>query len=109
MRYFFFAISGLSCWVDDQSIGCSKITHQLQYDEVLEGLGTKQNLIEGIKWLRKAAFQGDAKAQYSLGMAYCDGEGVRKNIRYAQAWLGKAAQQGHKKASAKLLKIIRTK
>ena len=75
----------------------------------LEGLGTRQNLTEGIKWIRKAAFQGDAIAQYILGMAYCDGEGVRKNIRYAQIWLGKAAQQGHKKASAKLLKIIRTK
>jgi len=51
----------------------------------------------------------DAKAQYSLGMAYCDGEGVRNDIRYAQTWLGKAAQQGHKKASTKLLKIVRTK
>jgi TPR repeat protein len=58
---------------------------------------------------KDTAYKGDAKAQYSLGMAYCDGEGVRKNMRYAQAWLGKAAHQGHKRASAKLVKIIGAK
>jgi len=62
-------------------------------------VGTRQDLAEGVKWLQRAARQGDAKAQYNLGVAYRDGEGVRQNRRQARSWLERAAKQGHKKAT----------
>ncbi len=43
---------------------------------------------------RKAAEQGDAAAQYNLGLCYCNGEGVEKNMSEAGKWYRKAAEQG---------------
>lgn len=42
----------------------------------------------------KAAEQGDAKAQYNLGVQYARGEGVRQDMRMAKEWLGKACDSG---------------
>ena len=42
-------------------------------------------------FLRKAAEQGDASAQYMLGNAYYQGEGVAKNAVEAYAWINLAA------------------
>jgi TPR repeat protein len=41
------------------------------------GLGVPQDYTEATKWYRKAAEQGDAKAQYNLGYMYNDGCGVK--------------------------------
>lgn len=35
-----------------------------------EGQGVTQDYAEGMKWYRKAAEQGFAKAQYNLGVMY---------------------------------------
>ena len=43
---------------------------------------------------RKAADQGDAKAQYNLGMAYDTGQGVDQDYTLAAQWYRKAALQG---------------
>ena len=48
--------------------------------------------------LRKAAEQGDAKAQYNLGIAYYNGEGVAKDQVEAVKWWRKAAEQGDAQA-----------
>ena len=47
---------------------------------------------------RKAAEQGDANAQYALGMAYFSGELITANPAVTIEWLLKAAKQGHVEA-----------
>ena len=44
--------------------------------------------------IRKAADQGDAKAQLNLGLRYGTGKGLPKDNKKAAEWLGKAASQG---------------
>jgi hypothetical protein len=49
-----------------------------------------------------AAKQGDAEAQYRLGVVYDKGLGVKKDKREAVRWYRKAASQGHTKAQDSL-------
>ncbi|HFB4394351.1 TPA: tetratricopeptide repeat protein [Neisseria gonorrhoeae] len=42
----------------------------------------------------QAAEQGNAAAQFNLGLMYYDGRGVRQDLALAQQWLGKACQNG---------------
>ena len=49
---------------------------------------------EAAEWFRKAAKQGHAKAQFSLGQAYSGGYGVAKDEAMAVKWYRKAAAQG---------------
>ncbi|MGI9403386.1 MAG: tetratricopeptide repeat protein [Hyphomicrobium sp.] len=50
----------------------------------------------------KAAEQGDAKAQFNLGLMYGEGRGVARDDAKARAWFQKAAEQGDVKAQLKL-------
>lgn len=52
--------------------------------------------------LRKAAEDGDAEAQYSLGRCYHSGDGVDEDRVEAVKWFRKAAEQGHAEAQYKL-------
>ena len=58
---------------------------------VSQGTACAQTLAE----TRQAADQGDAEAQYSLGLMYATGEGVPEDFTQAAAWWRKAADQGH--------------
>ena len=42
-------------------------------------------------WYRRAAEQGDASAQFQLGLKYLDGEGVPQDYARAYGWLNLAA------------------
>ena len=55
-----------------------------------------------MKWYRKAAEQGDADAQYNLGISYDRGEGVPQDYVEAVKWYRKAAEQGDADAQNKL-------
>ena len=46
------------------------------------------------RWIPQAE-QGDAKAQYNLGVIFANGKGVPKNDSKAVKWYRKAAEQGH--------------
>ena len=46
----------------------------------------------------EAAQKGEASAQYSLGMAYSQGDGVEKNMNEAISWMLKAANQDYSPA-----------
>jgi len=60
------------------------------------GLGVeKQSYAEAAKWHRKAAEQGNAHAQRSLGGIYGYGWGVKKDFAEAEKWYRKAAEQGN--------------
>ena len=52
--------------------------------------------------LKKAAEQGDAKAQCNLGICYDFGKGVEKNPTEAVKWYRKAAEQGFAQAQYNL-------
>ena len=53
---------------------------------------------QDIKKLRRAAEQGDARAQYTLGDMYAKGEGVLEDYVQAYAWTILAVAQGHERA-----------
>ncbi|QCE32803.1 sel1 repeat family protein [Acetobacteraceae bacterium] len=53
----------------------------------------KENPKKAMKDYRKAAKQGDAEAQYMLGVLYFRGQGLRRNPRMAAVWWKKAADQ----------------
>ena len=62
----------------------------------------QQNNKEAVKWFRKAAEQGDATAQYYLGLCYYRGKGVRKDHEEALRWLCMASEQGYNDAQKHL-------
>jgi hypothetical protein len=45
--------------------------------------------------VKKAAAQGDIRAQHQLGLAYSAGDSAERNLPLAVKWLDKAAQQGN--------------
>ena len=51
---------------------------------------------------RVEAEQGDAMAQYNLGVCYYNGEGVAQNYAEAVKWWSKAAEQGQAEAKTAL-------
>jgi TPR repeat protein len=65
----------------------------------------KRDLNAAAGWYRKAAEQGDAAAQYTLGLAYAAGMGVTEDRATALAWLNKSAAQGFQPARDALAKL----
>jgi TPR repeat protein len=57
---------------------------------------------EAAKWYGLAAAQGDADAQYSLGILYDNGTGVAQDDTEAAKWFRLAADQGYAKAQNNL-------
>ncbi len=52
--------------------------------------------------LTKRANQGDARAEYALGMRYANGNEVKQDYRQAKQWFLRAADQGHVRAQEKV-------
>ena len=69
---------------------------------VLAGFQPEPAKTQDIEQLRKAAEQGNASAQYSLGVMYNTGEGVPQDYQEAVSWYHKAAEQGHASAQYNL-------
>ncbi len=55
-----------------------------------------------LREIKPLAEQGDADAQYNLGLMYSNGRGVPQNHKTAVKWWRLAAEQGHAGAQAKL-------
>jgi TPR repeat protein len=66
------------------------------------GRGVAQDYEEAVRLYRLAAAQGDADAQYSLGVKFEDGRGVAQDRAEAIRWYRLAAAQGYAAASAAL-------
>ena len=64
-----------------------------------------QDYNEAAKWYRLAAEQGDANAQYVLGVLYENGLGVEQSNTEAAKWYRKAAEQGDTFAAKRLAKL----
>jgi TPR repeat protein len=67
-----------------------------------DGRGVPQDNLQAASWYRKAAEQGNADAQYSLGRLYYEGRGVPQDYAQAAAWHRKAAEQGDAVAQGSL-------
>ena len=63
-----------------------------------KGQGVPQDYKESIKWYRLSAEQGDAKAQYNLGLMYVKGKGVPQDYVLAYMWWNIAGSNGFKSA-----------
>ena len=65
---------------------------------VLLSLGLAQAVwadnVQDFKEMLQVAEQGDAAAQYNLGLMYYKGQGVRQDDAQAVQWFHKAAEQG---------------
>jgi TPR repeat protein len=53
------------------------------------------NYVNAIEIFKPLAAQGDAKAQFRLGMLFYNGQGVPEDEKLAVTWLLKAAKQGN--------------
>jgi TPR repeat protein len=53
---------------------------------------TPEDYTQAAIWYRKAADQGDPKAEYSLGISYCWHEGVPQDYSQAYFWLDLAIE-----------------
>ncbi len=60
------------------------------------------NYAGAAEWWRKGAEQGDADAQYNLGVMYSNGEGVPQDDAEAVKWYRNAAEQGYAQAQYNL-------
>ena len=70
------------------------------------GNGVEQSYEKAVYWFTKSAKQGDADAQFSLGMAYYDGLGIEKNKSKAIEWIQNACKNYNKYACNFLNKNI---
>ncbi len=67
-----------------------------------EGRAVPQEYAEAVKWYRRAAEQGDARAQNNLGIMYDECRGVPQDDAEALKWYRRAAEQGHALAQSQL-------
>lgn len=64
----------------------------------VKGSSVPKNYKKAVFWLKKAAVQGNAKAETAMGVVYAEGDGVPRNYSKAVYWLNKAASAGYAKA-----------
>ena len=64
-----------------------------------KGHGVAQDYAAALRWYRKSAEQGNAKAQVNLSGMYYKGLGVAQDYIQAHKWYNRAAMQGDKKAA----------
>ena len=55
--------------------------------------GVPQDYEEAVRWYRLAAAQGDATAQFNLGVRYAEGRGVVQDYVQAHKWTNLAASR----------------
>ena len=67
-----------------------------------DGRGVPQSSEDAATWYRRAADQGDAEAQWSLGMLWEAGPGMTHDLEEAKEWYRKAAEQDHEMALCRL-------
>lgn len=65
----------------------------------------RPGIVDGEQWLREAAHQGHAEAQYTLGMAFLNGLDLPLDIFEALHWLSAAAFSGHPDALMQLANL----
>ena len=75
----------------------------------VNGEGIQQDYDKAFDWYTKAAKQGNADAQFNLGVMYLNGEGLIQNHKKAYMWFNLAIHNGHsdeQKAKDKVTKKL---
>ena len=93
---------------DESSIARKLATKELE--QIARSAKSEEDKIAAIRekvpdpsrQMSQAAEQGDAEAQYKLGLSYYIGEDVEKDYTKAVKWFRKAADQGHAEAQTSL-------
>jgi uncharacterized protein len=75
---------------------CLSFASTMAIADVDKGIAAyeKQDYATALKEFKESAEQGDASAQFGLGLMYANGQGVVQNERAAIEWFQKAAEQG---------------
>jgi TPR repeat protein len=91
------------------ALGLLMYQHQLGWGETLveaaEQSGTQGQCnchTEAMKWYLLGAEEGQAGAQYNLGLIYASGKGIPQDYAEAIKWYRLAAEQGHTDAQYNL-------
>jgi TPR repeat protein len=71
----------------------------------VSGKGAEQSDSQALEWFLRAAVQGYADAEFSLGLAYAEGRGVKKDAQEAYGWMLRASRRGHAPAVAYVKEI----
>ena len=101
--------------IEDMTVLAEKGNAEAQYTLGLvydKGESVPEDDAEAVRWYRRAAEQGYAEAQNSLGEIYFnDGEGVPENLVQAYFWFNLAAAQNNEDAknNKTILKILMTR
>ena len=81
-----------------------KTTWALKYTN---GEGVPEDDSEAVKWYRKAAEQGNASAQFNLGIKYANGEGVPEDDSEAVKWYRRGRRAGTGRGSIQPRRHVR--
>jgi uncharacterized protein len=95
-------------------IGSSADSHQVVRNNLIEEAGLEEafvafdtgNYSSAFQKFQNVATQGNAVAQYNLGLCYETGSGVSLNDHAAEEWYRKAAEQGLGQAQYDLAAIL---
>jgi TPR repeat protein len=68
--------------------------------------GLTPDPVKGMQWLKRAAHNGNAYAEYTLGEMYAEGQGAAKDPKLASQWWKKAMQDGNAEARVKLIESM---
>ncbi len=79
------------------SIVCPAVPSWADFQAGLDAY-KRGNYATALREWRPLAEQGDASAQFQLGLLYDNGEGVSRDLASARQWYEKAAAQGEAKA-----------
>jgi TPR repeat protein len=70
---------------------------------LITGTGGQRDVAQGVEWLKRSAKQGEADAQYLLGIYHANGSnGLKKDPAEAKKWYSLAADSGKKEAECQL-------
>ena len=81
------------------------ILGMLLYCSEGESEGCKPDILDAARWIRKAAKQGLAEAQYELGEMFRHGVFCDVHMRFARKYIRRAAKQGHLEATARMREL----
>lgn len=96
----------LRAWIRAQDLGLlDLIDAGNEWAQLLKGMfrhAEDKDYASAREYYELAAEQGNALAQYNLGVLYSKGSGVRQNYKRAKEYYELAAQQGHANAQCSL-------
>jgi hypothetical protein len=78
-------------------IGLFQIVYADEFDDAWAAYD-KGDYVTAFKGIKRLAEQGDADAQYNLGVMYYNGHGVAQDYKEVVKWYSKGAKQGKAKA-----------